>query len=62
MHQYRGLLNSGCIKPGFEQKTVGRAAALQCIFQLEPQPLWAESPQADQAPVDRQADHLPVSR
>ena len=61
MHQNGGLLDSSCIKPGFKQETVGRAAALQCVFQLEPQTLRAQSAQADQALVNWQADHLPVS-
>ncbi|CAI8352146.1 MAG: Uncharacterised protein [Cyanobium sp. ARS6] len=61
MNQNGGVLHSCCIWAGFEQETVGRAATLQRVFQFEAKPLGAEPPQADQALVDRQADHLPFS-
>ena len=58
--QCRTGLAIGC-RASLKQKTVGGAAALQGVFQLEAEPLRAEAAQAHQPGADGQGDHVPLA-
>ena len=61
MHQHRRHQLAAAAHTAFQQEGVGGGAPLQAVLHFKAQSLGAEAPQADQAGLDLQADHLALN-